>query len=89
MHGPAIETGDLFTDFFIKIARDGAAVVEVQQRIQLCLLALAQSWPDIFSADASEASRNALARALEHIVHEQDIEDLKARSQKVVDIGER
>ena len=89
VHGPAIETGDLFTDFFIKIARDGAAVVEVQQRIQLCLLALAQSWPDIFSEDASEASRNALARALEHIVHEQDIEDLKARSQKVVDVEER
>lgn len=89
VHGPIIETGDLFTDFFVKIARDGAGIVEVQQRIQLCLLALAQSWPDIFSADASEASRDALARALEHIVHEQDIKDLKARSQKVVDIGGR
>ena len=85
VHGPAIETKDLFTDFFAKIARDGAAMVEVQQRIQLCLLALTQSWPDIFSTAASEASSNALARALDTIVHKPDIKDLKARSQKVID----
>jgi len=84
VHGPEIETGDLFTDFFTKIARDGAGLVEVHQRIQQCLLALAQSWPDIFSAPASAASRDALARALDIIVHQPDIKDLKARSQKVI-----
>jgi uncharacterized membrane protein len=83
VHGPVIEMDDLFTDFFIKIARDGAGLVEVQQRIQLCLLALAQSWPDLFAAAAAQASRDALARALDTIVHEADVEDLKARSQKV------
>ncbi|ASK89591.1 DUF2254 domain-containing protein [Sphingorhabdus sp. SMR4y] len=83
IHGPEIEVEDLFTDFFIKIARDGSGMVEVQQRIQLCLLALAQSWPDQFSAAAAEASRDALARALDTIVHKPDIEDLKARSKKV------
>jgi uncharacterized membrane protein len=88
VHGPAIEIADLFTDFFAKIARDGAALVEVHQRIQLCLLALAQSWPDQFSAAAAEASRNALARALDTIVHKPDIQDLKARSQKVIDCCE-
>lgn len=87
VHGPKIDLADLFTDFFTKIARDGARLVEVHQRIQLCLLALVQSWPDIFSAAASEASRDALARALEVIVHKPDIKDLKARSQKVVDSG--
>ncbi|WP_417622865.1 DUF2254 domain-containing protein [Parasphingorhabdus sp.] len=85
VHGPEIEVGDLFTDFFIKIARDGAGMVEVQQRVQLCLLALAQSWPEIFFTAASEASRNALARALDVIVHKPDREDLKVRSQRVVD----
>lgn len=85
VHGPEIKTEDLFTDFFSKIARDGSALVEVHQRIQLCLLALTKSWPDIFSAAASEASRDALARALEVIVHKPDIKDLKARSQRVVD----
>tara|TARA_R110000796_G_scaffold8843_45_gene29705 strand:+ start:21315 stop:22592 length:1278 start_codon:yes stop_codon:yes gene_type:complete len=85
VHGPEIDMADLFTDFFIKIARDGAGIVEVQQRIQLCLLALARSWPDIFSAAASDASRNALARALEAIVYKPDIKDLKERSQRVVD----
>lgn len=85
VHGLEIDTGDLFTDFFAKIARDGAGMVEVQQRIQLCLLALARSWPDIFSAAASEASRDALARALTAIVHKPDIKDLKERSQMVVD----
>ncbi len=85
LHGPEIEIDDLFTDFFIKIARDGAAMVEVQQRIQLCLLALATSWPDLFATAAAEASRNALSRALDTIVHDADVKDLKARSQKVVD----
>lgn len=85
VHGPEMEVQDLFTDFFIKIARDGAAMVEVQQRIQLCLLALAKSWPDLFAVAATEASRDALARALDTIVHKPDIKDLKARSKKVVD----
>ncbi|WP_156472280.1 DUF2254 domain-containing protein [Sphingorhabdus sp. M41] len=85
VHGPVIETEDLFTDFFAKIARDGAAMVEVHQRVQLCLLALAQSWPEKFSEAASDASRQALARALDTIVHKPDIKDLKARSQKVTD----
>jgi uncharacterized membrane protein len=88
VHGPVITTEDLFNDFFAKIARDGAGMVEVQQRIQLCLLALAQSWPDLFLPAASEASRNALARALDTIVHKPDIKDLKARSQRVIDSGE-
>lgn len=86
VHGPEIDMRDLFTDFFTKIARDGAGIVEVHQRIQLCLLALAHSWPDIFADAASEASRNALARARDIIVHKPDIEDLKTRSQKVTNI---
>lgn len=86
VHGPEIDMADLFTDFFTKIARDGAGLVEVHQRIQLCLLALAQSWPDIFADAASEASRNALARARDAIFHKPDIKDLEARSQKVIDI---
>lgn len=85
IYGAVIEADDLFTDFFIKIARDGAGIVEVQQRIQLCLLALAQSWPDIFYEPAAEASRNALARALDVIIHKPDIKDLKMRSRKVVE----
>jgi len=85
VHGPEIEMRDLFADFFTKIARDGAGMVEVQQRIQLCLLALARSWPEIFSKAASEASRDALARALDAIVHKPDVKDLQARSQDVVE----
>ncbi len=85
VHGPEIEIGDLFADFFTKIARDGAGLVEVHQRIQLCLLALAKSWPDLFSEAASEASLNALARALDGIDHKPDIKDLEARSQRVVE----
>jgi len=88
IHGPAIEIRDLFTDFFTKIARDGAGMVEVQQRIQLCLQALAQSWPQLFSVAAAEASSDALERALEVIGHKQDIKDLRARSAKVVAVQE-
>tara|TARA_R110002126_G_scaffold44671_10_gene127181 strand:+ start:5332 stop:6594 length:1263 start_codon:yes stop_codon:yes gene_type:complete len=88
IHGPAIEIRDLFTDFFTKIARDGAGMVEVQQRIQLCLQALAQSWPQLFSVAAAEASSDALERALEVIGHKPDIKDLRARSAKVVAVQE-
>lgn len=85
LHGAEIDLADLFNDFFAKIARDGAGVVEVQQRLQLCLLALTRSWPDIFSSAAAHASRNALARSTAAIGHGPDIEDLKTRSQMVVD----
>jgi uncharacterized membrane protein len=88
VHGPEIDMQDLFTDFFTKIARDGSGMVEVQQRIQLCLLALAESWPQLFSVTASDASRDALERALEVIAHKSDIKDLRARSAKVVAAGE-
>ena len=87
VHGPEIETRDLFTDFFTKIARDGSAMVEVQQRIQLCLLGLAKSWPSLFAVAAAEASRDALARAIGAIDYKPDIKDLQSRSEKVVAVG--
>lgn len=85
IHGPDIETRDLFTDFFTKIARDGAQFIEVHQRIHLCLLALAQSWPETFSAVAADASRDSLTRALQVLQHEPDIEALKLRSEQVIE----
>jgi len=87
IHGPEIEMRDLFTDFFTKIARDGSGMVEVQQRVQLCLLALAQSWPALFSVAAADASRDALERASGVIAYKPDIDDLQARSARVVAVG--
>ncbi|MEH6758966.1 MAG: DUF2254 domain-containing protein [Parasphingorhabdus sp.] len=84
LHCAEIELTSLFDDFFTKIARDGRGNIEVQQRIQLVLLALKSSWPEIFSDTADDTSRDALVRAESSITHEKDINDLKARSRKVV-----
>lgn len=88
VHGPQIATADLFIDFFAKIARDGAAFIEVHQRIQLCLLALAKSFPEVFSDTAADASRHSLTRALDVLSHEPDIQDLQERSKKVIEFCE-
>jgi uncharacterized membrane protein len=45
-------TADLFDDIFNPIARDGAALIEVQMRLAKSLQALAQLNPEAFAADA-------------------------------------
>ncbi|HEX4500134.1 MAG TPA: DUF2254 domain-containing protein [Scandinavium sp.] len=45
-------TADLFDDIFNPIARDGAALIEVQMRLAKSLQALAQLNPEEFAADA-------------------------------------
>ncbi|HFN9836717.1 TPA: DUF2254 domain-containing protein [Yersinia enterocolitica] len=46
-----ILTADLFDDIFNPIARDGAALIEVQLRLLKALLAVEQLYPEVFSVD--------------------------------------
>lgn len=69
---PPITTNDLFDDFFPPIARDGAAMVEVQIRLQKTLLALIEAQPEALGPAALAQSRQALLRADAALVIEAD-----------------
>ncbi|RVT96151.1 DUF2254 domain-containing protein [Rhodovarius crocodyli] len=63
VHVPAHAWPDLLEDAFMPIARDGAAMLEVQLRLQKALLALARTGGPGLGAAALEQSRQALSRA--------------------------
>ena len=72
-----LNLSDIFDDFFTPIARDGAALVEIQIRLQKAFLALAKINPDL-RLQARRHSAAALARAIAAQSHEDDIAILKA-----------
>jgi len=72
-----VQTGDLFDDVFNAIARDGAALVEVQLCLQKALHALALIAPRRYSADARRHSQLALARAKQAMTCREDIEKVE------------
>jgi len=67
---PPVDVCDLFDDFFVPIARDGAAMVEVAVHVQKALVGLARV-DARFATVASHHSRSALARA-EHALSAPD-----------------
>jgi uncharacterized membrane protein len=75
---PALQPADLFDDLFGPIARDGAAVVEVQIRLQKTLQALARASDPRFAAEARRHARLALKRALPALTLEEDRQRLEA-----------
>ncbi len=64
LHVPAIDPADLLDDALSAIARDGAAFIEVQARLQHALTILASLKPDAFSAAARRLATEAETRAL-------------------------
>jgi len=62
VHVPMLETRDMFEDGFMPIARDGAAMVEVQLRLQKALLALSR----MGDRDFHDAALTEARRAQEH-----------------------
>ncbi len=60
---PPVTIDEVFDDAFAPIARDGAALAEVQIRLQKALAALARSGDSRFRSSALRHSRQALARA--------------------------
>ncbi|SHG06556.1 Uncharacterized membrane protein [Kaistia soli DSM 19436] len=63
LHVPALESDDLLEDAFMLMARDGAALVEVQLRIQKALYALGALGDAAFRAAARRQAEMAFSRA--------------------------
>ncbi len=80
---PALTLDEMFDDAFTAIARDGAGSIEVGVRLQKAFLSLsATGHPDLTKA-ARYHSRLALARAEQSLKLPEELERLKALSQKV------
>ncbi|WP_334312348.1 DUF2254 domain-containing protein [Roseovarius sp. ZX-A-9] len=77
LYAPPLSPSDLIEDGFSSLARDGAAMVEVQQHLQATLGALMQH-PDAGLAKAAgDAARRYLFRALRSLPFEDDREELR------------
>lgn len=83
-----IRASEVFEDFFRPIARDGAALVEVQIRLQKALLALARSGVLSFIGAAKVQSREALERAESALSLETDRGLIRALSAEVESVVE-
>lgn len=81
LHGPDLHVDDLFDAFFNPIARDGAALLEVQMRIQFALEALADNAPELFADAARRQSERAVKRANEALTIEHDRQVLAKRAE--------
>ncbi|WP_343081129.1 DUF2254 domain-containing protein [Ostreiculturibacter nitratireducens] len=65
---PPLKPDDLLDDSLAPIARDGAALIEIQIRVQKALLALAQMAPGVFGEAAATEARRALELAVAALV---------------------
>ncbi|WP_345817531.1 DUF2254 domain-containing protein (plasmid) [Paraburkholderia sp. PREW-6R] len=72
VHVVAISSHDLFDDAFRVIARDGAAMVEIQLRLQKTFRSLGQMGDKLFQEAARHQSGLALTRALDAMTLEDD-----------------
>jgi len=80
---PAITVDDVMEDAFRPIARDGAALVEVQVRLQKALAALQTIAPHIFAEPAGRIARDALVRAEAALETPLDLPDIRAASRLI------
>ncbi len=78
LHVPPIQADDMLEDAFQPIARDGAAVIEVQIRLQKALAALSRLAPDTIGIAARRMSAEALERANAALPVEADKQRLRA-----------
>lgn len=74
---PPIELADLFDDFFLPIARDGASTVVVGIRLQKAFWILSRFSEDGFAENARRHSREALRRAEAALAIDTDRERLR------------
>lgn len=80
LHAHDLETSELFDDFFNPIARDGAALIEVQMRLQFALEALAEANMPLYSDSARHHARLALDRAIAVLASTHDKRRLEHRA---------
>ncbi|MGA9421466.1 MAG: DUF2254 domain-containing protein [Rhodanobacteraceae bacterium] len=83
VHVPPVRVDELFDDFFVPIARDGAGMVEVGVHVQKMLQMLAQLGDARHREAATRHSKLALARAEYALTLDSDIERVRAAARKV------
>lgn len=83
VHVPPMQLDDLFDDIFTPIARDGAALIEVQVRLQKSLRALADRGGS-FATSAAKYSVLGLKRAELAMDMEEDKERVRKLSEEVL-----
>lgn len=80
---PPLQSAELLEQAFRPIARDGAAVIEVQLKLHNALLALAEMSPETFKTAAAALSKDALERADTAVLTQQELGALKEISAKI------
>ena len=78
MYVSEIDIGDMFDDAFTAIARDGAAILEVQMRLQKALRTLASCGNGSMRREAVRHARLALLKAEKAMDFEPDIDMIRA-----------
>lgn len=63
IHAPEVDVDDLMFSFFSPIARDGASMLEVQQRLLAVLVAMADNYPLLFANAAREHAQTIIERS--------------------------
>ncbi|KIQ97318.1 DUF2254 domain-containing protein [Lysobacter sp. A03] len=80
---PGVKLDDLFDDFFVAIARDGATTVEVAIQLQKVLHMLASIDQPRYRQAALEQSRSALARCETALTLPDDLQRVRAAAERV------
>ncbi len=80
---PSLQLDDLFDDFFVAIARDGAANIEVMIQLQKTLHMLASVGEPRYVAAALQQSRAALARSEATMTSPIDLERMRDAAARV------
>jgi uncharacterized membrane protein len=80
---PPLSADEMFNDLFASIGRDGAALIEVQVRLQKALLALAELGEAGYRQSALRVSRTALERAEAAIEVVAEKEEMRAAAARI------
>lgn len=84
VHVPTLQDADLFEDAFMLIARDGAAQIEIQVRLQKSFRALSRIGDANFRDAARAQARMALERAESALEHEADKARVRALAEETL-----
>jgi uncharacterized membrane protein len=82
---PAVDMHDMFDDVFAPIARDGAALFEVQLRLQKSLLELVRINAGMFGPAAFRCSQQALQRALDQLFLNEEKDRVSSIAKQLAD----
>jgi uncharacterized membrane protein len=85
LHG--LNVDDLFDDFFAPIARDGAALIEVDLRFLKALISLAQVNPGLFRAVCARHADVLLRRAESALTMNEEKQQLRALASTLLPIS--